>query len=96
MSDLSAYMTTGEAAKLWRVSDRTIRRWIARGKLAAVRQNPRAHYRIPKSAVPTRLKRANAYDCPLNYAHCPGCSQQPIEPPAKPRRRQLAGGYYIG
>ena len=44
-------LTAKEVAKIFRVTPLTIKRWIKKGKLAALRINSRGDIRIKKSAV---------------------------------------------
>ncbi|MDX8401486.1 MAG: response regulator [Mariprofundaceae bacterium] len=56
------YRTTGEAARICGVSINTIKNWIRRGRLEAVR-TPGGHWRIPAAALDaflTRLRTENA------------------------------------
>ena len=45
-------LDVAQAAKRWNVCVQTIRDWIRRGKLQAVR-TPSGYYRIPESALPS-------------------------------------------
>lgn len=73
------YITTTQAASLWGVTDRTIRRWIAAGIILAHRPHHRAHYRIPANTPPPPRIAVRRKGCPLNDPHCPG-----IATPAAP------------
>lgn len=44
-------LTAKETAEIFRVTPLTIKRWIKRGKLPAIRINSRGDIRIKKSAV---------------------------------------------
>lgn len=50
MSGVSQLLSTSEAAAKYGVSTKTILRWVAKGKLAAV-QLPSGRIRIPEDAV---------------------------------------------
>ncbi len=55
------YLTTGQAADKWGVTDRTIRYWIANGLLAAdrIQDDGRKNWRIPANAVRPRPRTYN-------------------------------------
>lgn len=55
MPQLSPLLTTAEAARKLTVSDETIRRWIADGKLPAITL-PSGQYRIRKADVEAILR----------------------------------------
>lgn len=52
MSGVSHLLTTGEAAAKFGVTTKTILRWVAKGKLAAV-SLPSGRVRIPEDAIVT-------------------------------------------
>jgi excisionase family DNA binding protein len=54
------FLTVREAAARWRVSEKTIRRWIAAGELVALQPAPGHALRIPADALETRLFRPEA------------------------------------
>ncbi|MEO3432590.1 helix-turn-helix domain-containing protein [Inquilinus sp. CAU 1745] len=56
MTSIPTFYTVGETAELLRVSDRTIRHWIARGHLHAVRMGDRGIWRVPGDEI-KRLQR---------------------------------------
>jgi excisionase family DNA binding protein len=60
------HLTTVQVAQMWGVTDRTVRHWIEKGLIQAVRyrQNGRANWRIPKSAVGA-TKTAHRQSVPL-------------------------------
>jgi len=50
------YYTSNEVAEMFRVTSRSVLKWIETGKLAAIRVG--RDYRIPKEAVAKFLKQA--------------------------------------
>lgn len=59
MSAVSDFLTASEAATALRLNPRTIRRWIAEGKLEAIRL-PSGRVRIPLAAIAPYLPGADA------------------------------------
>lgn len=49
------FLTVREAAARWRVSEKTIRRWIAAGELVALQPAPGHALRIPADALETQF-----------------------------------------
>jgi excisionase family DNA binding protein len=56
MTTTPVFYTVSETAEILRVSDRTIREWIYRQNLRAIRMGDRSPWRIPRSEI-NRLER---------------------------------------
>ena len=59
MSQFSQLLTTGEVAKILRIDQSTVRRWIKSGELNAIQLKEKGMhsiYRIPLSAVQQKLQ----------------------------------------
>lgn len=56
MTTVPVFYTVSEAAEILRVSDRTVREWIYRQHLRAVRMGDRSAWRIPRAEI-NRLER---------------------------------------
>lgn len=56
MDDLDHYLSVCEVARLLRVSPAAVRRWISRGRLAAVRDRASRRYLVPRAAALARLE----------------------------------------
>ena len=50
------YLKISEVARLLRCSPESVRRWISRGQLAAVRDKHTGRYLVPRQAVLDRLQ----------------------------------------
>jgi excisionase family DNA binding protein len=51
MNTCPTFLTVSDAADLLRVSERTVREWIHRGHLRAVRAGARGAWRIPHAEI---------------------------------------------